>query len=705
VSRRLRTTAIILGLGAVLMLSAGPASAEPGSATAESRRGGIGSVLALLQANVRTLDGSGNNLAQPDLGKAGTSYPRVGAANYADGVGVMPDGPNARYISNRIFNDEAQNVFSEHGVTQWAFTWGQLLDHTFGLAAGGGTNAPIAFNATDPLEEFTNDFGSISFGRDAIAPGSGATTPRQQTNTVSSYIDAWAVYGGTNSRIEWLRQGPVDGNLANNSALMLTTADGYLPRADARGNAATAPTMQLPGPLIGAPQTAIIAGDVRANENIALTAVQTLLVREHNRIVGLLPPQLPEQVKFEIARKIVGAEEQYITYNEFLPSVGVRLPRYRGYDPAVDPRITDEFATVGYRAHSMIHGEFDIDAAADRYSPSELGAFTAQGITVIPTADGVTLTIPLNVAFGNPSLVPSIGLGPVLSALSAESEYRNDEMIDNQLRSVMFQVPKPGIPDPSVCLDGVSLPDCYNGVLDLAAIDIQRGRDHGMPSYNDLREAYGLPRKTSFAAITGEANAQFPADPEINAADPINDPDILDFTELRDRDGNIVQPGTDAAKESVVSVKRRTPLAARLKAIYGDVNKIDAFVGMVSEKHIEGSEFGELQLAMWRRQFQALRDGDRFFYANDPTLPLIERYLGVGYRHSLAQLIALNSDVSRSDLPANVFRLPAQAAPAVVAASSAATVRAATALDGPLDALDMAAVLDSRRKGLSLRAA
>ena len=41
---------------------------------------------------------------------------------------------------------------------------------------------------------------------------------------------------------------------------------------------------------------------------------------------------------------------------------------------------------------------------------------------------------------------------------------------------------------------------------------------------------------------------------------------------------------------------------------------------MVSEKHVPGTEFGALQLAMWKKQFAALRDGDRFFYANDPVL-------------------------------------------------------------------------------------
>ena len=68
-----------------------------------------------------------------------------------------------------------------------------------------------------------------------------------------------------------------------------------------------------------------------------------------------------------------------------------------------------------------------------------------------------------------------------------------------------------------------------------------------------------------------------------------------------------------------------------------------AFVGMVSEPHAWGSELGELQLAIWRRQFAALRDGDRLFYLNDlAVLNGIRDGLGVDFRRTLAQIIRDN---------------------------------------------------------------
>jgi hypothetical protein len=293
----------------------------------------------------------------------------------------------------------------------------------------------------------------------------------------------------------------------------------------------------------------------------------------------------------------------------------------------------------------MVHGEFDTTVPAGTYTDAQLAAFAAQQVRVEPDGDQVTLEIPLAAAFGNPDLLQDLGVGPFFRSLS-QRQYKNDEQIDNALRSVLFQVPKPGIADPTVC--GVPLvnPDCFSGVSDLGAIDIARGRDHGLPTYNDLRRAYGLAPKKSFVDVTGEATESFPVDPLIDARDPINDPHILDFVELRDAKGNLVTPGTPAAEEEVVTGIRRTTVAARLKAVYGTVDRLDAFVGMVSERHLKHTEFGELQLAIWTKQFTALRDGDRLFYRNDPVLRFINHEFGIDYRLTLAEIVKLNTGVT-----------------------------------------------------------
>ena len=230
----------------------------------------------------------------------------------------------------------------------------------------------------------------------------------------------------------------------------------------------------------------------------------------------------------------------------------------------------------------------------------------------------------------------------MLAALGNESEYRNDELIDDQLRSVLFQVPVAGAP--SACLDGSSLPTCFNGVVDLGAIDVERGRDHGIPSYNAVRRAFGLAPETTFTAITGEIDRR-PARPRPPIRTCSTSPACATSTAPR-------WSSTDTV--GAASAQRRTTLAARLKLVYGTVDKVDAFTGMLAEGHVLGSDFGELQLAMWKRQFEALRDGDRFFYLNDPALALIERDYGLTARRTLAQVIRDNTG---EDVRDDVFRL------------------------------------------------
>jgi hypothetical protein len=325
----------------------------------------------------------------------------------------------------------------------------------------------------------------------------------------------------------------------------------------------------------------------------------------------------------------------------------------------MNPSLSNEFAAVGYRAHSMIHGEIEPTAPIGTYTPAQLDAFKAQGIEVEEEAGNTKLVIPLNLVFFNPDLFASVGLGPLLKGIGGESEYRNDEQIDNQLRSTLFQVPVAGNPD---CLDGPTLPACFRGVVDVGAIDIARGRDHGMPTYNALRAAYGLPAKTSFTAITGESTDRFPTnDPLVDRVNPIDDPNVLDFVRLLDANGNSIPLGTPAADTDAVTGIRRTTLAARLRAVYaGNINSVDAFTGMLAERHLPGREFGELQFTIWKKQFENLRDGDRFFYDNDPALANIESRFGITYKRTLAQIITANTGVVTQ---ANVFKV-VPAAPA-----------------------------------------
>ena len=114
------------------------------------------------------------------------------------------------------------------------------------------------------------------------------------------------------------------------------------------------------------------AGDLRVNEQIDLAVIQTIWMREHNRIANILVslnPNWSDEITYQETRRIVIAEMQHITYNEFLPLVlGPEYmrtfslhPVQKGYtnlyNPEVDPTITNAFATAAYRfGHSLVQG-------------------------------------------------------------------------------------------------------------------------------------------------------------------------------------------------------------------------------------------------------------------------------------------------------------------------------------------------------------
>ena len=497
---------------------------------------------------------------------------------------------------------------------------------------------------------------------------------RQHINTERVHR-RWAVYGGTDTRLDWLREGSLDGNPDNNNARLLMP-NNYLPARTAGATRRARPPWRSTAGCWPTRTSAVVAGDVRANERVGLTSVQTLFAREHNRIVSRCPATISQQDKFQLARAVVIAEQQYITYNEFLPAMGVSLPSYQGYDDFLDPSLSHEFASVGYRAHSQIHGEVEVETNVSRYIAATLAALEAQGVEVDDrrrrrrpgrTAERGVL---------QPRLVKQIQLGPLLQGFGGEPEYKNDEMIDNSLRSVLFRVPTSTNPE---CLDGPTLPECFSGVVDLGAIDMQRGRDHGMPTYNQMRNAYGLSSKTSFTP--SPARRPSPSRPTRCSprATRSTIPTAWTSSQLFDINGN----PTTARATTPTRVVKRTTVAARLKAIYGSVSNLDAFTGMLAEKHVTGSELGELQLAIWKDQFGAARDGDRFFYLNDPLQTFIRQNFGIDSRKTLAQVIAANTDIPLGDLQANVFRTPAglAAASAIAGASVAPGTMATTPSD------------------------
>jgi peroxidase len=103
------------------------------------------------------------------------------------------------------------------------------------------------------------------------------------------------------------------------------------------------------------------AGDLRATEHDALFVLQVLFLRNHNRLARLLQhsagASASDEELYQAARALNIAQYQHIVFNEFLPVYlgSGAPPPYAGYNPSVDPRITNEFAAAAFRlGHSLV---------------------------------------------------------------------------------------------------------------------------------------------------------------------------------------------------------------------------------------------------------------------------------------------------------------------------------------------------------------
>jgi hypothetical protein len=520
----------------------------------------------------RTYDGSGNNLLNPQWGAAGTPLLRISDAAYADGASAPAGGtrPNARLISNTVVAQKAMTPNS-HLMTDWVFQWGQFVDHDLDLTtlATPAENFDISIPAGDPIFDPLNAGTQVmSFQRSNYDPlsGTGPGNPRQQINDITAYLDASMVYGSDAARAEALR---------TLSAGKLKTSPGDLLPVNTLGlaNATGGPVPTNVAEMF------YVAGDLRVNEQVGLTAVHTLFVREHNRlaeeIVAANPGWDDEQI-YQRARKFVGAEIQSITFQEFLPALlGSAAPGIDStYDPNVNASIATEFSTALFRVgHTML--------SPNLMRMQDDGTEAAGG------------DMPLRHAF----FVPSNLAGPneleyFLKGLASQQQQEIDMHIVDDVRDFLFGEPIPG-------------------GFDLASLNIQRGRDHGLPDYNSVRVAYGLSPVLSFAEIT--------SDPEVQAG---------------------------------------------LASLYGDVNNIDPWVGALSEDHVLGAAAGELIVRGLQEQFTRVRDGDRFWFLNDADLTPDDIDWLISLR--LSDVIRANTGITH--LQENVFfMVPEPMAVAIVA--------------------------------------
>ncbi|XP_075146789.1 chorion peroxidase [Haematobia irritans] len=556
------------------------------------------------RSRYRSFDGSCNNILphRSHWGAAGQPMERLLPPAYEDGIWTprihAKDGSlltGAREIS-RILLGDADRPHPRYNLLLMQF--GQFIAHdvtqsaTVRLENGEAVQCCAPKNAgilpahqrhfacmpipVEMHDEFYSNFGirCMNFVRLSLAPNTDCRAGYgKQRSKVTHFLDASPVYGSsmeTARELRMFRGGKLRMfNDFGRDMLPLTNDKSACGNDDPSS-------------------TCFKSGDGRTNQIISLIAVHIIFAREHNRIAGILSkinPHASDEMLYQEARRIVIAEMQHIIYNEYLPSVigPMQMKRFRlvpqhhgysrDYNNEVNPAITNAFSGAAFRmGHSSVAGKFHIHQKAGH-------------------VDEV-----IN--------IPDVMFNP--SRMRIRTFY--DDMLLTMLQQPMQKVD-------SAVTHGLSrfLFRGHNPFgLDLAAFNIQRGRDQGLRSYNDYMELMGNRRIHRFEELPPE-------------------------------------------------------VGRKLSLVYHHPDDVDLWVGGLLENSVEGGIVGATFAEIIADQFSRFKFGDRYYYEyNSGTNPgafTIDQLHEIR-KVSMARLICDNADhltlhevppaaFMRTDLPGN----------------------------------------------------
>ena len=512
-----------------------------------------------------TYDGTCNNGIDPNRGAAFRPLKRLLPANYDDGFQSVrkshlgDDLPSARNIANMV----ESNISEEKSKMSWVnhmFTqWGQYIVHDIAHTpvVVEPSGADLDCNCESPNPECINipiDQNDIQFkaeGKTCFSLPRSSPSPdkdcnfnqREQVNQISAAIDANTVYSVNPDLNEAQRDPNSDsGELLTSTNFQGSTHGDTLPET---GQIKQKGTARCPAKLnTMADKGCFIAGDKRINENAGLAGMHTLFLREHNRVARQLKkinPHWSSDQVFDETRLIIIAMHQAITYKEYLPLLlgPTFMKRYDldlvphgyfyGYDASIDLSVSNEFTTAAFRfGHSMINNELslpDIDWESEIMPPIQM------------KSSQFNPNVYINETWN--------AIDPIMRGLTKDMSMDANVNFPSSMKDFLFA-------------------EKNKFGKDLFAINIQRGRDHGLRGYNDYRDFFGMQKAS-------------------------------DFDELKEIPADIRE---------------------KLRNIYTHVDDIDVYVGGLAETHVEGGLVGPLFAHMMAAQFRDLKRGDRFYFEN-----------------------------------------------------------------------------------------
>ncbi|CAM4730430.1 unnamed protein product [Leuciscus chuanchicus] len=564
----------------------------------------------------RTASNVCNNRRNPLLGASNTPFARWLPAVYEDGIsqakGWDPNRlhngaalPLVRLVSNRILSTADADIESDRDFTFLLTIFGQWVDHdlTFTPSSpsirsfSSGLNCDKSCERSEPCfpipappgDQRLRPASCLPVFRSSPACGSGNTAyifggfpkVREQINTLTAFLDAGQVYGAEDGLAKDLRDLTNDGGLLRVNDQFQDNGREHLPFTNVTSKMCATRRKTLNDTTL-TEVPCFTAGDVRVDENIALTSLHALFLREHNRLaraLHVLNPTWSSETLYQEARKIVGAYNQILVIKDYLPIIvgpdayNKHLGQYPGYNENVDPTIANVFATAAFRfAHLAIQPI--ISRLDENY----------QNHPQFPS-------VPLYEAFFSPwRVIFEGGIDPLLRGLIGRPAKLNtqDHMMVDALRERLFAFTK-------------------HIALDLAALNMQRGRDHAIPGYNAWRR---------FCGLSAPQNEQ-----------------------------------------ELAVVMNNTQLARRMVELYGTPENIDIWLGGVAEPFVPGGRVGSLFACLISTQFQHIREGDRLWWENKGVFTTKQKASLASV--SLARIICDNTGIGI--VPRDPFRFTSSA--------------------------------------------
>lgn len=352
-----------------------------------------------------------------------------------------------------------------------------------------------------------------------------------------------------------------------------------------------------------------VAGDGRVNENFGLTSIHHVFHEEHNYQVDNIIDALHRQdivsgdathaslhgfqvntgvmnaagdylngdgsiawdqdKMFNAAKLVVEMEYQHAAVDQYARNVTPNIQEFGAYSTNVNSAISLEYSQAAFR-----FGHSTLRETIDTIDPSG-------GLT------GKIMGYALKEAFLAPEKFADVGASGIILGMTHQQMNEVDEFVTPALNQGLLGQP-----------------------LDLAAINIARGRDLGIPTLNEFRHAIGLTEYSSWNDF-GQ-NMQHPTSLANFIAAYAFDGDMAKAQHIVDIVDGLDPGATQSEIDQAYAFMNGDAAAGGAGTLA--FNQIDTWLGGLAEIHQPGGLLGETFDRVFVDQIEKLMDGDRFYY-------------------------------------------------------------------------------------------